>query len=142
MKLVAAVLFSLISLHSIFSFADDGDQVSRPDNHQLFKCNFIDEKAEPKFLSVIADPEWSQVVWMDRQGNVVPPAKDVQIRLEQVHTTPVSYIWKFLNKQGQPYVQIQELVTDPPRVSILGRKPGSFDCYRQFSEKIDYYKRF
>lgn len=112
------------------------------DNHPVIKCNFTNAEAEPRLLAAIIDPEWSQVVTISREGKVLPPATGLKLQLEMKSTTPATYIWTMLKKDGKPYVHIQELAVDPPRFSILGRKPGTYECYRQQSKNIDYYKRF
>lgn len=141
MTLIYAFIFSILTLIPAFAFAADQPN-DNPNNHSLFKCNFADPTAEPKYLTLIADAEWSQVVWVSRDHEILPVPQDVIVSLEEVQSTPIAYIWSFNNKHGQPYVQIQETLSEPPRVSILGHKPGTYDCYRQQSANIDYYKRF
>lgn len=149
MSFAYPLIFALVSLLPIATFAQEAnpfprqEQVEDPiDNHPLIKCNFTNEQAEPNLLTVIVDPEWSQVVTVSREGKLLPPATGLKVQIEMKNTNPVSYIWTMLNKNGQPYVQIQELATDPVRYAILGRKPGTYDCYRQQSKMIEYYKRF
>lgn len=139
MSFIYALIFSFVSLLPIAAFSQEEDPI---DNHPLVKCNFPNVVAEPNLATVIIDPEWSQVVAVSREGKLLPPATGLKLQIEVKNTTPVSYVWTMLNKKGEPFVQLQELATDPPRYSILGRKPGTYDCYRQQSKMIDYYKRF
>ncbi len=138
MSFVYALVFSLLSLLPLAVFAQE-DPI---DNHPVIKCNFTNVQAEPNLTTVIIDPEWSQVVAVSREGKLLPPATGLKLQIEMKNTTPASYVWTMLNKKGEPYIQIQELALDPPRYAILGRKPGTYDCYRQFSKMIEYYKRF
>ncbi len=139
MSFVYALVFSLLSLLPIAALSQDQEPL---DNHPLIKCNFPNAQAEPLLTTVIIDPEWSQIISVSREGKILPPETNLKLQIEMRPTTPASYVWTMLNKKGEQLIQIQELATDPPRFSILGRKPGTYDCYQQYSKMIEYYKRF
>ena len=152
MSFIYAIVFSIFSLLPLVAFAQTPNEIPNPfppltaevpdDNHPVFKCNFPNEQSEPLLTTVIIDPEWSQVVTVSREGKLLPPATGLKLQLEFKNTNPVSYIWTMLNKKGEALIQLQELALDPPRYALLGRKPGTYDCYQQSSKNIEYYKRF
>jgi hypothetical protein len=139
MNFILAALFALLSLLPLAVFAQDFDLTS--DSHNVIKCNFPNVESEPRLSAVIADPEWSQVVYLTREGEVLGDA-NLKWNLELKKTTPLAYVWSFNNQKGDSLLRIQELLTNPVRYYILGRKPGTYECYKQQTGRIPYYKRF
>lgn len=140
MSFISAFVFAIIALLPITASTQEAELVF--DNHPVIKCNFTNAEAEPRFLTAIIDPEWSQVVTVSRENKLLPPATGLKLQLKKGNTKPITYVWTMLKKDGKPYVHIQEIPGEPPRYTILGRKPGTYECYRQESKNIEYYKRF